>query len=190
VTPDPTSLTAVYQEVCKGHGAIADFRAKLLALLPIASAGGIGLLFKGENPIEGTLAVAIGVFGFVVTFGLFMYELRGVKDCVLLRGRAKKLETAMNIPPKMSQFADRQRGDLGGLVDEIGAGWIIYPAVMAAWAFVATHGAHLDDAIAGPIIAVVYLAVVIPGVKLFRPKEEPEEEDKKKPEAAEPYKVA
>jgi hypothetical protein len=167
VTPEPGSLTTVYQEVCKGHAAIADFRAKLLALLPIASAGGIALLLKGEHPLEDALVIAIGVFGLVVTFGLFMYELRGVQDCVELRARAEALEHAMHIPDGASQFAGRDRGHLGGLVDEIGAGWVVYPAVMAAWAYVATYGADIDGRIAGPILAVLYLAVVGAGVALF-----------------------
>jgi hypothetical protein len=174
VTPDPGSLTTVYQEVCKGHAAIADFRAKLLALLPIASAGGIALLLKGEHPLDDALVIAIGVFGCTVTFGLFMYELRGVQDCVLLRGRAAELEKRMYIPPEASQFSLRDRGYLR-LVDEIGAGWIIYPAVMAAWAFVAAHAAKLvDDLLAGGILAVLYLAVVVAGVTLFM--REPEAE--------------
>jgi hypothetical protein len=188
--PKPESLTTVYQEVCKGHAAIADFRAKLLALLPIASAGAIGLLFKGH--IDPSLLVAIGVFGVVVTFGLFLYELRGVQDCVLLRGRAAALEEKMDIPVEMSQFRGRKRGMLGGLVDEIGAGLVVYPAVMAAWAFVATHAADFDDRVAGATIAVIYLAVVSVGVKVFM---QADESDAPSPEAtpaesAEPYSLA
>ena len=37
-------LLAEYAEVCTSHAGITDFRAKLLALLPIASGAGIALL--------------------------------------------------------------------------------------------------------------------------------------------------
>lgn len=35
-----------YEEVCRSHAAIVDFRGKLLALLPIASGAGIFLLLE------------------------------------------------------------------------------------------------------------------------------------------------
>jgi hypothetical protein len=40
----------VFEEVCKMHAGIADFRHKLLALLPVASGAGIFLLLgeKGQ----------------------------------------------------------------------------------------------------------------------------------------------
>ena len=42
------NLRVVYSEVCRSYHAIADFRAKLLALLPIASGAG-GLLVLSEK---------------------------------------------------------------------------------------------------------------------------------------------
>ena len=48
-------LLAEYQEVCKSHSGITDFRAKLLALLPIASGAGVGLLVtQGQGEASGT----------------------------------------------------------------------------------------------------------------------------------------
>src|SRR5690348_7141444 len=70
-------LLAEYQEVCKSHSGITDFRAKLLALLPIASGAGVGLLVihgKGKASDTGAgLLIGLGIFGAVVTIGLFMY---------------------------------------------------------------------------------------------------------------------
>ncbi len=64
-----------------------------------------------------------------------------ISDCVLLRRRGEAIETRLNLQDgALSQFADRPRGRLRGLADEIGAGWIIYNAVMAAWLFVACYG--------------------------------------------------
>jgi len=80
LTPQARILLAEYAEVCKSHAGITDFRAKLLALLPIDSGAGIGLLIARESGgISGTeagLLIALGIFGAVVTAGLFLYELR------------------------------------------------------------------------------------------------------------------
>lgn len=66
------ALRTAYQEVCRSYHAIADFRAKLLGLLPLASGTGIYLLAKGDT----NYLVPLGIFGFVVTLGLFVYEIR------------------------------------------------------------------------------------------------------------------
>jgi hypothetical protein len=84
--------------------------------------------------------VPVGLFGFVVTVGLFMYELRGIQDCVLLRGRAAALEETLAIAVAGSQFRDRPEAQLRGLANEVGAGWIVYTAVMTAWLFIAATG--------------------------------------------------
>lgn len=40
------NLRLAYQQVCSSHNAIADFRAKLLGFLPLASGAGIFLLLN------------------------------------------------------------------------------------------------------------------------------------------------
>jgi hypothetical protein len=77
--------------------------------------------------------------GFVVTLGLLAYELRGIQDCTMLRSRAKEIERTSHIEVGKSHFQDWQPGRLG-LVDEIGAAWSVYLAVLATWAFVAIRG--------------------------------------------------
>jgi hypothetical protein len=70
--PQADSLRMEYQEVCRSHAAIKDFRAKLLALLPVATGVGVGALTissRGRlSDIEPGLLVALGVFG---AHGLF-----------------------------------------------------------------------------------------------------------------------
>lgn len=57
----------VYEQVCDAHNGIADFRAKLLALLPIASGAGIFLLLsKDLDPRMMPHLVAFGIFGATV----------------------------------------------------------------------------------------------------------------------------
>jgi len=80
-------LKVVYQEVCSSFHAIADFRAKLLGFLPLASGAGIFLLLN-RSLTDGTeqYLLPIGVFGFAVTLGLFFYELRGIQKCWAFTG--------------------------------------------------------------------------------------------------------
>ena len=172
----PEAVRLIYQELCRSHSAIADFRAKLLALLPLASAGGIVLLLDGARPAgSGPVLCAVGLYGFAVTVGLFMYELRGIEDCILLRARAQHIEAAhvlLALPEEASQFRGRGRGHLDGLVDEIGAGLIVYPAVMAAWLFVAGRGASIDGQLPelwAPALALLYPVVVSVAWRRFRP---------------------
>jgi hypothetical protein len=133
------AIQVVYQETCATHGTIADFRAKLLALLPIASSAGIFVLFGQFTGDDRKLLAPIGLFGLAVTFGLFMYELRGIEDCTALRRRAWNMEQRLGIPKDLSQFGDWPGGKRN-LADEIGAAWIVYPAVLASWVFVAGAG--------------------------------------------------
>jgi hypothetical protein len=103
------------------------------------------LLVDKAGTNGGPLLTAIGVFGFFVTLGLFFYELRGIEDCVLLRDRAAYMARVwLEVPVAGSHYRDRKAGRLGGLVSEIGAGWVIYSAVMAAWLYVAGRGSDLD----------------------------------------------
>jgi hypothetical protein len=121
-----------YGEVCKSHNAITDFRAKLLALLPIASGSGIFLLLtKRSEPIDTTYLYAIGSFGFLITLGLFIYELRGIQHCKHLEQLASRLEEQLHLHE--AQFIGRPKGRLGGFVGAQGAAYIIYPTMLAAW---------------------------------------------------------
>jgi hypothetical protein len=103
-------LLAEYQEVCKSHAGITDFRAKLLALLPIASGAGIGLVvIQGDEALSAVgagLLIALGVFGAIVTIGLFLYELRQIDVCKHLRNHAAWIEKELGIDA--GQFGGRR----------------------------------------------------------------------------------
>jgi hypothetical protein len=171
--PEPRAgaVDLLYPEVCKSHAGIADFRARLLALLPLASGSGIFLLLKSTN--AGPTLTAAGVFGFVVTLGLFLYELRGIEDCVLLRARAEYMERHwLHVPDGCGHYNDRVRGRLHGLVSEIGAGWVIYTAVMASWLYVAGRGADLDQRLFAGwpwLLAILAAVVVLLAVRFWDP---------------------
>jgi hypothetical protein len=106
-------LLAYYEEVCRSHAAITDFRAKLLALLPIASGAGIGLLWSqadGRANIPALLLIAAGLFGASVTVGLFFYEFHQMDDCQQLRNHGVWIERELGI--EAGQFGSK-RGKLG-----------------------------------------------------------------------------
>jgi hypothetical protein len=81
-----------------------------LAFLPIASGAGVGLLVfqsKGEaSGSEAGLLVGLGIFGAVVTIGLFLYELRQIDVCKQLRNHAAWIERQLGI--EAGQFGGRR----------------------------------------------------------------------------------
>lgn len=81
------ALNMAYLELCKTYYAIDDFRGKLLGFLPLASGAGMLLLVNDAfvNEAKRSFAMqyvlAIGIFGFIVTLGLFFYEFNGIRRC-------------------------------------------------------------------------------------------------------------
>jgi len=136
------ALKAVYEQVCDAHNGIADFRAKLLTLLPIASGAGIFLLVDEKLPPEAmSHFLGIGLFGAVIAFGLFIFDLVGIHRCQTLRVYGWALEKKL-LP------ADCPRGRFTwrkeqyfSLVTVSLASLTIYPTVIAAWIYVACIGA-------------------------------------------------
>ena len=107
---------------------------KLLGLLPIATGAGLLVLTGGGKSAPPTgLSLPIGLFGLVVTLGLFSYELHGIKKCGYLIDAGKKIEAGLGIN---GQF-QRRPHELAGFIDEPLSASIIYPAVLASWLFFA-----------------------------------------------------
>lgn len=127
-------LIKVYDQLCQSYRAIDDFRAKLLALLPLATGGGIFLLVGDRTRVEAInpYLPAIGLFGFVVTLGLFFYEIYGIRKCHALIEAGIQLERSLGITD--GQFRKRPRNVLY-LINEPFATGVIYPAVLAGWMF-------------------------------------------------------
>ena len=137
-------LKAAYDELCRRHDGIAEFRAKLLALLPIASGAGIFILVSEGGVVDAAVPqlLPVGVFGVLVTIGLYFYELRGIQECNALIDAAREMEKLLL--PNLSQFGAfnaKPRAVLGRAVGATGAALIIYPTVVGAWVYVAGLGA-------------------------------------------------
>jgi hypothetical protein len=129
------NLRTIYSEVCRSYQAVADFRAKLLALLPIATGAGGLLILTRADTVKQYLA-PIGIFGGLVTFGLFVYELRGIQRCKALIATGRDLEADMGIVN--GQFGSRPKAR--GFISAETAGWIVYSTVFAAWFYLAIVG--------------------------------------------------
>jgi hypothetical protein len=135
-TEKPENLRTIYRELCNSYRAIDDFRTKLLGFLPLVTGTGLFFLVTDKAKIDMAQPYfgPIGVFGFVITLGLFFYEFYGVKKCKALITAGKELEQQLKIGH--GQFLTRPHGVLGFISEPIAAG-VIYPAVLAAWTFVA-----------------------------------------------------
>src|SRR5262249_44021241 len=125
-----------------------DFRTKLLGFLPLATGTGVFLLVTDRAKIVAVhqLFGPIGAFGFVITLGLFFYELYGIKKCTHLIRTGMALEKDLKI--QSGQFTQRPPG-VAILINEPFAAGVIYPAVLAAWTFLALAFQHLGAAAQG-----------------------------------------
>ena len=158
-TPKVEDLRAAYQQVCTSYHAIDDFRAKLLGFLPLVSAGALFGVLNGTqlDPATGTLAgptlLPLGIFGVVVTLGLFSYEIYGIKKCdALIRG-GKSLERSLHVA---GHFESRPR-EVASFINEPFAAGMIYPAVLAAWTYLAAVGWPLQPIRPAVLATLVFL---------------------------------
>ena len=141
-------LQTVYTEVCKAHNDIADFRAKLLALLPIASGTGLLFIILRTQPIPPYPLLAIGIFGVLFTLGLFVYELNGINRCIALIHCGRHLEQELQkelleekvLDRPMGMFSDPPPALIKDYLGPKGAAVLIYPTVMGGWGYVISMG--------------------------------------------------
>jgi hypothetical protein len=172
----------MYQELCQSYHQIDDFRAKLLAALPVASAGGAFFLIGGklDNLADGKalaaaapLLTAVGAFGATVTVALLCYEIYGIMRCGALINAGISLEQALGVN---GQFISRPNE----YINEPFAAAIIYPAVVAGWSYLALFANAVGPArwIAAAIFLAGFLPMVIWDIHLVRAAKDAEERRK------------
>jgi hypothetical protein len=143
----PENLRTAYAELCTSYHAIDDFRAKLLGFLPLVTGGGLILLTGRADAVRKEFFWPVGLFGIAVTAGLLAYELFGIKKCHALLMAGEDLEKEMKLPVGQEvwlpagQFI-RRPNNLLGIVNEPFAAAAIYPAVLAAWTYLALFFDH------------------------------------------------
>jgi hypothetical protein len=136
-----TARGIAYDRACTSYEAITEFRAKLLALLPLATGTGAFLLLQKQDttPQVRQLLGPIGLLGLAVTAGLFVYELRGMQRCARLEVQACMLEDALGLGKKGGPFKGQPKREWEILGPPL-AGLIIYIATAFTWAFIAGVG--------------------------------------------------
>jgi hypothetical protein len=127
-------LGTAYDQLCTSYHAIDDFRAKLLGFLPLVTGGGLILLTGRPDHVRREFFGPVGLFGIAVTTGLLAYELYGIKKCRALINDGKALEEKMDQPH--GQFSGRPDAAFS-LINKPFAAALIYPAVLAAWTYLA-----------------------------------------------------
>jgi hypothetical protein len=163
---DTDMVMSAYREICENYRAIDDFRAKLLALLPIVSAGGIFFLIQKDLNLSLEYLLPIGIFGVVVTAGLYAYELHGIRKCSQLIKLGQHIEDdkkfcgpftnrpgGVELPFRKKEKKDKN--EKRSRINELLAARIIYPAVMAAWMYVGIF--KCCNVVAAVVAAITYI---------------------------------
>jgi hypothetical protein len=165
---DTASLKIAYEQLCNSYRAIDDFRSKLLGFLPLVTGGGVILLASQAVEEAQSFFLPAGLFGIAVTAGLLAYELFGIKKCASLLAAGEDLEKEMGLPNGESgkpagQFL-RRPNNLLGIVNEPFAAAAIYPAVLAAWTYVALF---FEYHAAGKVISLIAFVLGFAGILLY-----------------------
>jgi hypothetical protein len=137
------ALDLAYKRAGDSYEAITEFRAKLLALLPLATGTAVFLLLEraqADGPRFRQLLGPIGIFSAVVTLGLFTYELRGMQRCHRLEVQAGTLERQLGLTAELGPFLGQPPRALGNMLGPPAAGLIIYLATVFAWLGLAGFG--------------------------------------------------
>lgn len=129
--------TTIYQTICNSYSAINDWRAKLLGFLPLASGAGIFFLLNnsftagGKSTAITPYLLPIGIVGAVITFGLFVYDIRAIQVRRSLIEAGKEIEKLLGI---YGQFRMRPHS-FGRLTNDLQGSTLIYFAIIAGWIF-------------------------------------------------------
>jgi len=140
------ALELAYQRASESYEAITEFRAKLLALLPLATGTAVFLLLERVQAARihphllRWFLGPIGIFSLVVTLGLFIYELRGMQRCHRLEVQAGALEKRLGLSAEQGPFRGQPPRALGNMLGPPAAGLIIYLATGCAWLWLADYG--------------------------------------------------
>jgi hypothetical protein len=158
---DGQDLRAAYDQLCTSYRAIDDFRAKLLGFLPLVTGGGIVFLTGRTNEVGREFYAPVGLFGIAVTIGLLAYELYGITKCAALISGGIAMEKSLH--PRDGQFS-RRPDAVFKVVNEPFAAAAIYPAVLAAWVYLALF--YINRPLGAAISALVF-ATGVAGILLY-----------------------
>jgi hypothetical protein len=154
------NLLAEYKEVCSNFRLLTDIRFKLLTVLPIGTAAGIWVAGLEDSKVSTSL---VGLFGFVVTAGAALYNLRNDQLYNELVQRAAQLERLLGL--KEGAFAQRPRPwrHLGPFTVEHEKIWWIYLSSLVAWLYTILIGLNtlLPHPLLRPLDGIVGLVLAV-----------------------------
>ena len=88
-----TALKWWYTEICAHIRTTDEISFKLLGLVPLVSGIGIVVLLdRSKQPAWSPMAVFVGLFGALVTFAIYRWEVRNLMTCDWLIRLVKALE--------------------------------------------------------------------------------------------------
>ena len=142
-------LRFFYDQLCTAYHKVDEFRAKLLGLLPLASGVAIyGALDAGKKISFLPYLTEIGLFGIIVTIGLFLYELKGIQKCTAFIANGAELERRFwgkgtIAPAKFTALSQKEVG--WRIITEPVASALVYAVVIAGWTYLTCTRGIIDE---------------------------------------------
>ena len=161
------NLRLDYEKTTAYYHQLADSRFKLLTLVPLVT--GATILLSKDTPPSSVLV--LGILGFVVTLGIFLYNQRNTQifDTMILR--AKMLEILLKLEPLDDRyryagpFLSRPERTLKlfGTIKVWGDRGlaIIYGPTLGVWAFLITNSLLALKPVPSPISTMIVVGVPI-----------------------------
>jgi len=130
----PEEARLLYDQVCANVRTTDDISFKLLGFVPLVSGVGITVFLSMKASVSLPILIFVGIFGAVVTFGLYRWELKNINLCRSLISLGSDLERH-RFGLTQGQFLDRPADPpfLGWTMGKRKAERIIYSAAFGAW---------------------------------------------------------
>jgi hypothetical protein len=175
-----------YEQTRAYFHALEEIRFKLLALVPVVTGVAFAAIDPGVAPPRG---VILGLFGFLATLGIVIYEKRNTQIYDEMQIRAKTLEALLGLPAAGNRQQFKRGGPLLnrpprglkllGLVTvwhDLGLA-LVYATTLAAWSYLIVAGATAQTgifsvALRSIILVVVWLAFMYDFLRHDRPTDE------------------
>jgi hypothetical protein len=129
MTENKEFYSKVYEKLVDNVKQLEDVRFKLLAIVPSVSAIGIKELYAVN--CENHVKVFFAILGIVITFSIFIFELRNRQIIKALNKRKVALEDEMNVPTTVF-VQDLQSS---GIVTHRFSMNLIYITAIVSWLF-------------------------------------------------------
>lgn len=131
----PVAAEKRYAEICSNIRATDGISFKLVGLVPLVSGAGIFVLLDRSKDLTWSpMAIFAAVFGAVVTFAIYRWEVRNIQTCRWLIERAAELERN-ELGLASGQFYARDPAPVlfGRRMGKTEAERLLYWTTIAAW---------------------------------------------------------